>query len=293
MKKLKSDTKKLIYAILWMSPAIFLVIFATIYPLIFSIDYSLYDSTIFQKVKFIGFDNYIKLFKDERFMTNVINSLIFTFGSLALAYVSGLVITVLLRKPTKFHKICRTILLIPWVTNEVVYALLWQWILNPQMSPVYYYMKQAGIQLPLFLSNTNYVLATLMVLNALRSLGFAIVMLLAAFSGIPYEAEESALIDGCGKIQNLWYIILPLIKPVSLVMLIVMTISNFNTITLVLTMTGGGPVYASEIIPVRLYKEGFIFFNVDTASTMTTLMLIVNLSFAAIYKKLISAKSYY
>jgi multiple sugar transport system permease protein len=293
MRRLKSNTKNTIAAVLWMSPAIFLVVFATIYPLIFSIDYSLYETTIFTKNKFVGLGNYINLFKDPRFGTNVVNSLVFTFGSLILSYIIGFIVTLILRRPSKFNSVCRTVLLIPWVTNEVVLALLWQWLLNPQMSPLYYYTKQVGIALPLFLSDPKLVLITITVLNALRSLGFALVMLLAAFSGIPTHIEEAGQIDGCGKLQNIWHIILPLVKPVSLVVVIVMTISNFNIVTLVLTMTGGGPVYASEILPVRLYKEGFLFFNIDTASTMTTLMLIVNLGFAAIYKKLISAESYY
>ena len=139
--------------------------------------------------------------------------------------------------------------------------MLWQWILNPQMSPLYYISKQAGINLPLFLNDQTLALWSIVVINALRSLGFTLVMLMAGFSAIPESVEEAASIDGCGKLRNIWYIILPLVKPVTLVMIIVMTISNFNIVTLILTLTGGGPVYATETMPIRLYTEAFTFFK--------------------------------
>ena len=280
-------------ALIWMSPAIILVVLCTIYPLIFSVDYSLYKTTGFIKKEFIGLNNYIMLFKDPRFLNSIKVSLIFTFGSLILSYVLGFFITVMLRKKSVLNSVCRTVLLIPWITNEVVVSLLWQWILNPQMSPLYYISKQAGINLPLFLNDQTLALWSIVVINALRSLGFTLVMLMAGFSAIPESVEEAASIDGCGKLRNIWYIILPLVKPVTLVMIIVMTISNFNIVTLILTLTGGGPVYATETMPIRLYTEAFTFLKIATSSAMTTLMLIINLGFAAIYKKVISADGYY
>lgn len=293
MKRLPPRQRHTIEALLWMLPALLLVLFATIYPLFFSIDYSLYKTSIFKKISFVGLDNYVKLFTDERFKINVSNSLVFTFVGIAITYVLGLIVTLLLRKASRFNSVCRTVLLIPWVTNEVVLALMWLWILNTQTSPLYYFARQFGITLPDFFNTPEMALSTVTVLNAIRSLGFSLVMLLAAFSAIPKEVEEAADLDGCGKMQKIWHIFLPLIKPVSMVMIIVLTISFFNIVTFVLTITGGGPVYATETLPLRLYKEGFIFFNIDTASALTTVMLIVNLTFAAIYKKLVSAESYY
>jgi multiple sugar transport system permease protein len=292
-KVLTRKTKNVYFALLWMSPALLLVVFATIYPLVFSIDYSLYKTNIFIKQSFVGFGNYMKLFTDSRFVINLINSFIFTFAGIIITYILGFILALLLRKPSALNSVCRTILLIPWIINEVVLALMWVWILNTQMSPVYYFAEKLGIQIPDFLTTGNLALWTVTVLNAVRSLGFSLVMLLAAFSAIPKEVEEASEIDGCGQLHKIWHIFLPLIRPVSLVVLIVLTISFFNIVTLVLTMTGGGPVYATEILPIRLYKEGFIFFNINMASTLTTFMLFINLGLAYVYKKSIKSDSYY
>src|SRR5690606_4405124 len=106
--------------------------------------------------------------------------------------------------------------------------------------------NQIGIPLADFLGNKDYALTTVTVINAWRAMGFALVMTLAAFSTISREVEEAAEVDGCNGIRKLWYIHLPLIKPVLLVMIIVLTISYFNIVGFILLLTGGGPVNSTE-----------------------------------------------
>lgn len=276
-----------------MLPAICLVIFSTVYPFIFSIDYSLWKTEIFQKQRFVWFDNYLKLFQDERFWQNVLNSAFFTFFGILFSIGIGFTLAVLLRRKSRLNAMYRTIILVPWVTNEVVLGLLWIWLLNPQMSPVYYLFDSIGLPLPNFFDNQTLALWTVTLVNAWRSLGFSLVMMLAALSAIPSEVEESAEIDGCRPFKKLWHIIIPLVRPTTQVMIIVLTISFFNIVALVLTMTGGGPIYSTEILSIRLYKEGFLFFNIQTASALTTIMLVINLFLAWIYMKLISSEGYY
>ena len=292
MRKIIQKIKKNKYAYLWMSLAICLVMFSTIYPLVFAIDYSLWDTQFFTKLKFVGLQNYIDLFREGRFWQNVYNSLIFTFVGIAITFVIGLILALLLREKTKINSTYRTLILIPWVTNEVVLGLMWIWLLNPQLSPIFYLFERFGSSLPDFFRN-NSALWTVTVINAWRSLGFSLVMMLAAMAGIPNELEDAAEVDGCSRIGKIRFIFIPLIKPVSLVMIIILTISFFNIAALVLVMTGGGPRYTTELLSLRLFKEGFRFFNIETASVLTTVMLISNLVLAWIYKKLISSDSYY
>ena len=272
---------------LWMSLALVIILFSTVYPLIFSLDYSLWSTQVFKKMDFVGLQNYFRLFQDDLFWKNVNNSMIFTFGGVIITYVIGFFLSLALRKPSKMNSVYRTLILIPWVTNEIVFALMWVWILNPEMSPLYYWFEQLGMPLANFLGDKDYALASITVINAWRAMGFALVMTLAAFATISKEVEEASEVDGCSSFKKMWYIYLPLIKPVSLVMIIVLTISYFNIIGLVLMMTGGGPVNATELLSVRLYKEGFQYFNIATASVLTTIMLLFNLVLAWIYKKLI------
>lgn len=276
-----------------MSLCLFLVLFSIVYPLIFSIDYSLWDTSFFSKVKFVGIQNFIDLLREDRFQRNVYNSFIFTFVGICVSMGLSFTTALVLREPTKINSIYRTLVLIPWVINEVVFALMWAWILNAQLSPVYYWFEKIGIILPDVLSMGSSALWTVTIINGLRSAGFSLIMFLTALAGIPKELEEAAEVDGCSRIGKIRFILIPLMRPITQVMIIVLTISFFNVVALVLNMTGGGPQHFTELISIRLYKEGFKFFNIGTASILTTIMLFVNLFLAWIYKKTIDVESYY
>ena len=292
MNELWVRIKKSKQAYLWISPAFMIVIFATIFPLFFAFDHSLWKTTMFKKIDFVGFKNYINLFNDQRFWTNVWNSLFFTAVGIVLALVIGFILAIMIRMPSRLNSVYRTIILIPWVTNEVVLALMWTWILNPQTSFLYYLADLIGISLPNYFGNGTTALITVTVLNAWRSLGFSLVMILAALSSIPKEVEEACHVDGANKLQKITNIIIPYIRPVILVMIIILTMSFFNIVSFVLTLTGGGPLYSTELLSIRLYKETFTFFNIEVSSALTTVMLVVNLVFVFIYKKLINDDSY-
>lgn len=287
------ERKKNLQGYLWVAPAFVIVCVATFFPLFFSIDRSLYESNVFTKLKFIGFGQYVKLFQEERFWLNVFNSLFFTIIGIAIALVVGFAIAMMIRRPSKLNTVYRTIILIPWVTNEVVLALMWTWLLNPQMSIVYFWTSVLGINLPNFFLGKFGPLVTVTILNAWRSMGFSLVMILAGLASIPRELEEASLVDGCSGIQKIRFVIIPLIRPVVMVMVIVLTMSFFNIVSFILSMTGGGPLYVTELMSVRLYKETFSFFNIGLSSALTTIMLIMNLIFAFVYKKLVSDEDYY
>lgn len=280
-------------AYLWMSPAVVLVVFTTIYPLVFSVDYSLWRTIVFEKVEFVGFSNYLRLIRDSRFWLNVYNSVFFTFVGIIISLSVGFVLAVFVRTTNRVNAIYRTVILIPWITNEVVLALMWVWLLNPTLSPVYFVARSLGIALPNLFGVPSTALWTVTLINAWRSLGFSLVMMLAALSAIPHEIEEAAEMDGCSRSKKLWYIIMPLVRPTAMVMAIVLTISFFNIVAIVLTMTGGGPVYGTEILSIRLYREGFVFFNIQRASALTTIMLAINLVLAWMYKRVIRPEGFY
>lgn len=290
---LSRRTKRGMEPYLWMSLALLLVIFSTVYPLFFAIDRSLWDLQGFRKIEFVGLGNFLRLFEHPRFWLNLYNSAFFTFVGIGIAVVVGFFLALRLRQPSKTNSMYRTLILVPWVTNEVVLALMWVWLLSTRTSPLSYGLGLIGLTMPEILGDRRYALIAVTVINAWRAMGFSLVMMLAALSGVPKEVEEQGQIDGCTNRRLILHIIVPLIRPTVMVMVIVLTMSFFNIIALVLNMTGGGPINATELISIRLYREGFRYFNIATASTLSTIMLIVNLSLAWIYKSLIDSEGYY
>jgi len=278
---------------LLMAPGLLLVLFVTVYPMVFAIDYSLMRTQVFKQLAFVGLDNYHRLLSDPRFLTNLFNSTVFVAGGVALTWTFGLALALFLRQQTWGNAVLRTIILVPWVTNQVVLALMWKWLLGGGASPISYLLATLGFAEFNPLIDTSQALPTLTFINAWRATGFAMLLMLAGLAAVPIEVEEAAQIDGASRIQQIWFVIIPLLKPISLVCMVTLTISFFNIIVLPLDLTGGGPLNSSELVSLRLYREGFQYYNIAIASTITAVMVVLDLALSWVYFRLIRSESNY
>ncbi|HWU40341.1 MAG TPA: sugar ABC transporter permease [Candidatus Acidoferrum sp.] len=217
---------------LLMLPGLLLVMFVTLYPIVFAVDYSLTRTQVFKQLAFVGLANYTRLFADPRFQTNLWDSLFFVLIGVALTWTFGLALALLLRRQTWGNAILKTIVLVPWVTNQVVLALMWKWLLNGEFSPINHVLSLVNLPGLNPLISTAQALPTLTFVNAWRATGFSLLLMLAGLSAIPVEVEEAAEIDGASRMKQLWYVVIPLLKPISLACIITLTISFFNIIVL-------------------------------------------------------------
>ncbi len=272
---------------LLMAPGLLLVLFVTLYPMIFTIDYSVMKTQVFRQLSYVGLANFQRLFADRRFQADVVNSLVFVLSSVALTWVFGLALALFLRRQSWGNAVLRTLVLIPWITNQVVLALMWKWLLNGDASPINHVLSLIGI--PEFnpLISTSQAMPTLIFVNAWRASGFSLLLMLAGLAAIPLQLEEAAEVDGASRLQKIRYIILPMLRPISLACIVTLTISFFNIIVLPLDLTGGGPLNATEVISLRLYREGFQYYHIELASAITLVLVSLDLLLAWIYYKLI------
>lgn len=282
-----------LFPYLLMLPGLLLVLFVTLYPIVFAVNYSLMRTQVFKRLAFVGLANYTRLFADPRFQTNLRNSLFFVLVGVALTWTFGLALALLLRRQTWGNAILKTIVLIPWVTNQVVLALMWKWLLNGEFSPINYLLGLIDLPGLNPLISTAQALPALTFVNAWRATGFSLLLMLAGLSAIPVEVEEAAEIDGASRLEQLWYVIIPLLKPISLACIITLTISFFNIIVLPMDLTGGGPLNSTEVVSLRLYREGFQYYNIGGASAITLVLVGLDLVLAWVYYKLIRAETYY
>lgn len=282
-----------LFPYLLMLPGLLLVLFVTLYPILFAVNYSLMRTQVFKQLAFVGLRNYQRLFADPRFQTNLWNSLFFVLVGVALTWTFGLALALLLRRQTSENAVLKTIILIPWVTNQVVLALMWKWLLSGEFSPINYLLGLIHVPALDPLISTVQALPTLTFVNAWRATGFSLLLMLAGLSAIPVEVEEAAEIDGASRLMQLWYVIIPLLKPISLACVITLTISFFNIIVLPMDLTGGGPINSTEVMSLRLYREGFQYYNIGIASAITLVLVGLDLVLAWVYYKLIRAETYY
>jgi ABC-type sugar transport system permease subunit len=162
-------------------------------------------------------------------------------------------------------------------------GVLWGVILNPNTGPIEALLRPLGGSMPSMLGSPTRVMWTLIAIDIWKHVGFPMIFLLAAMEGIPQEMYEAAELDGAGGLKRIWYLTLPLVKPVLLTILMLQAIFSFKVFDIVFTMTKGGPANASQVLTTYLYQEGFWFQRFGSASAAGMVLLVICMLFAFVY----------
>ncbi|MBI2528251.1 MAG: sugar ABC transporter permease [Candidatus Rokubacteria bacterium] len=276
-----------IFPLSLLAPAVLLVSLVSVLPIVYAIDVSLYRTFYLKRVEFIGLANYLELLRDPAFLNNLVRSLLFVFGSLALAMPLATVLALVLNQDLRARTLFRTIIVLPWIMTQVVVALLWAWLYNMEYGPLNYIIRGLGFGAIEFLSDPGTSMLSLIVANVWRSFPFPMVLVLAALQGVPLEVYEAAWTDGASTIACFFRITLPLIASTLLITTIVLSLQYFNLVTLILVLTAGGPARATETLSLRTFNEGFGYFHVGLASAISVVIFLLNIVFSLLYMKVL------
>lgn len=264
-------------------PAGVLVLSVAIYPTLYAVHLSLHRAELMGAARFVGLENYRVLLASSETTWNFAASGIFVLGSVVLCIVFGLLLAVLLNQRIRFRALFRAGILIPWIVSQVVVAMVWRWLLNPDYGPVA--LAFLGFGLPRLdpLGDRHLAMVVLILANTWRAVAFPMVMFLAALQGIPEALYRAATVDGISTWLTFRRVTLPLIRPTVLVTTIVLTLSDFNIIALPLVLTGGGPLQATELVSLRLFQEAFSNYRMGLASALAMLLFLLNVALTAVY----------
>lgn len=274
-----SRSKRVVYtAIIMIFPALLFLIALKGYPLIKVIGDSFFNVNLIKPESgFAEFNNFKTILSDERFKQTVINTVYWTVFSVLGEYCMGMLTAVLLNREFKGRAIFRTMVFIPWLVPIIVAGMTWDWMLNTEFGIINYLIQKlhiAGAPVD-FLGDSRYAMATVIFVNIWRSFPYYTISFLSAMQSIPGDIQEAAAIDGAGVIKRFFYITLPQLKSVSLVIVflhIIWTAIDFDFIWI---MTEGGPNYATQTIPIMIYRYSMKKFNVGAASALSTMMFVV------------------
>jgi multiple sugar transport system permease protein len=234
---------------------------------------------------FIGLENYFKLTQDSLFRLALFNSMIFTVCSVGGGFGLGFALALLLNEKLRFRGFFRGISLIPWIIPSVVTSLLFTWVLQPVYGPVNFYLAQLGLpKIPWF--NIQFAMLAVVITTIWRYAPLHTLFLLAGLQAIPVSLYEAAEVDGAGKLGRFRHITLPSLKFVITIDTILQTIWVFKNVDIVYVMTGGGPIYATELVPIRIWKSAFELYNIGYAASEACVMLVILLVFAIVYMKI-------
>ena len=224
---------------------------------------------------FAAFGNFETVFGDDDFLSATGNTVLWTAASVGGEYALGLASAIALNQVVPGVGLCRALIVVPWVVPIVVAGLDWSWMLDPSYGVLNAWAVRLGIlSHPVdWLGRIDLALPTVTVVNIWRSFPFWTVSLLAAMQAIPSEVHEAAALDGAGRWSRFRHVTLPYLRPVTLTLVVLHVIWTAINFDFIWVMTEGGPLGASETLPILLYRYAMQDFDVGAASALAATML--------------------
>jgi multiple sugar transport system permease protein len=274
---------------LLLAPSLLILTVFLLFPLIWNVYLSMHDvtfSNILKNWEFVGLMNFADLLSDPDFYSSLKVSVLFVGGSVALQFLVGLVIAVLLNQQVRGSNTLLALLIIPWTVSAVITGFSFKFIFNDDFGILNYGLEQMGLEPVSWLSDPGIVVWTIVIANMWHGTPFTILFLSAGLLSINPIVYEAAIIDGASKIRSFFYITLPLLKPFIVINIILITMWSVNFFDLILVMTNGGPLFASSTGSLFMYREAFEFGLLSKGSAVGIFLILVNLVLAYSYIKL-------
>jgi multiple sugar transport system permease protein len=218
---------------------------------------------------FIGFDNFARLSGDPKFLQASFNTLYFVVAGVPLTLGFGLVAALLLNSAViRFRTFFRMGFYLPVVTSIVAIAVIWRYLLHPDLGLVNALLGSLGIDGPNWLAHPLLAMPAIIAMAVWRNVGFVMVIFLAGLQGIPKDLSEAARVDGASRWHEFRFITLPLLRPTMLFASVITGIGYLQLFEEPFVMTGGGPLDRTLSVTMLIYQQGFNFLNFGYASAI-------------------------
>ncbi|MFB7814715.1 carbohydrate ABC transporter permease [Paenibacillus chitinolyticus] len=266
------------------SIAIMLVFF--IYPILLTFYYSFTNLALTgeaaKELKFTGFDNYVRMFQDPTVRISIWNTLVFLIGSAVIGQqVLGFLIALLMKHKNKhFRRVIGTIVLAGWVTPEIVCALCLYSFFGDE-GTLNAILAFFGIPVVAWLYTVPMI--TIILANIWHGTAFSMLVFQAALDDVPTEIEEAAVVDGASRWQILTRIILPLIKGTLTTNMMLVTLQTLGVFGLIYAMTGGGPGTSTTTLPIFMYNQAFVNYQLGYGTAISLLLLLLGIILSLFY----------
>jgi multiple sugar transport system permease protein len=242
----------------------------------------------------VGTRNYQQMFSDALFWNALWVTVKYVVINIGVQTVLALAIAVLMQRLTK-SVVVRGILVLPWLIPNVVLALLWMWMLDPNLGVVNHWLETLGFSSQGFLGSENQVIPTIAGINIWRNMGYTALLLFAGLMMIPKSYYEAAALDGAGEWKMFRTVTLPLLRPVLALVLVITIIGSFQVFDTVQVATGGfggqpgGPANESRVLYMYIFQQAFEFNDLGYASALSVALIVLLAAVAAAQMRLLRA----
>ncbi|MGE3269944.1 MAG: carbohydrate ABC transporter permease [Chloroflexota bacterium] len=273
----------LAHMLLWPAFLTLLGVFA--YPLAYSFWISLHVYNLTRPPVFNGLDNYLLILQDMRVWESFAVSVQFAVISLTLQLLFGFGIALLLARVVLFRGLIRTIIIIPLMLTPVVLGLNWRLMLNLDWGIINYFLRLLGFSAINFVNDPRWAMAALILVDVWHTTSFTVLVLSAGLASLPDEPFEAASIDGASGWQKLWYLTIPLLRPLFLVIILFRSYELIRVYDIVFAVTSGGPGRLTETISFHIFNRMFQGFQIGYASAISYVLFAVCLLWSIVIIK--------
>lgn len=271
-------------------PACFLMCAIMIYPLgkVFYLSFQHYNPTKPFTNGFAGLDNFIDIFTKKEFYNALGVSAKFVACEVVLQLIFGMIVALILNQKFRGRGFFRALTFVPWALSGVLTAVLWSIMFNQHFGVLNDVLTKLGIiKEPIaWLANTNFVLGSVIVAELWRGIPFFAISLLAAMQGLPGDIYEAARVDGSTKFQTFRFVTLPLLKNTIVLTTLLRTIWEFNSVDLIYSLTGGGPIGKTTTLSILIANQAIKTSNYGYGSALSVISFAILAVIAVIYMKL-------
>ena len=275
------------FATFMLIPSLVPLLLILAWPLSQVVFYSFTDMSLrrYNDYKFVGLDNFRKLFADPYFYHALTNSFKVAIWTLLFTTVIGFTLALLLNSQFKGRQFFRMLVVIPWATPIVAATLIWAWIFDYQFGLLNWILRSLGIisQNIGWYSDTARALSTIIWINIWKNLPIVTIMLLSGLQAIDIGLYEAAKIDGANSLRRFIHITLPGVKPIASIILLLVTLWSFREMATVKLLTSGGPARNTETLVFYLFDQGFVSYRLGSASATGLVTLLICLVFSILY----------
>ena len=264
---------------LFMLPSLIFFVGFVVIPMVLCVYTSFFDSNMNQNTPdvFIGFANYVELWKDPVFLKALKNTFVIVFVSVPVVCIFSLwVASAIYRMKDSIMSLFRIIFYLPVVTGSVAVTVVWKWIYNNYYGVLNYVLKGMGVidQNINWLGDQRFALWGIIIILLTTSVGQPIVLYVSALGNVDATLVEAAEVDGATDLQSFWKIRWPLIMPTTLYILVITTINSFQCFALIQLLTSGGPNYATETVMYYIYYTAFKLYRFGYGNAMGVILAI-------------------
>ena len=247
----------------------------TLIPVIFSLLLSFCQWDSGNPIKFVGLDNFVRLFtKDSSFRIALVNTIYYTVVTVPLTLGLALFLAILMNKKLKGRVFFRSVLFFPYVASLVAVAVVWMALFNPDRGPVNSLLMAIGISNPpRWAASTTWAMPTIIGLTVWKGMGYYMIVYLAALQGVSNELYEAASLDGANKWQLFRHITWPSVTPTTFFIIMMLMVATFKSYDIMYITTQGGPGEATKVLAYHIFNSAFVNSEFGYASAIAMVLL--------------------